>query len=167
MRRLGRTRRPRRRHQPRAHGIDPDAVGRKLVRQRAREAEEAGFCGHDMRSPRRTRMRAQPSDVHDDPRPRSLEMRQAGLHAVEGAIEDDGGDRAPLRHRHFVERLLCAHGSIVDQNVDAAEMRGGGGHHFFDRDRVGDVGNRRNGLATRPGDLAGNISRLHCGCCAH
>ena len=87
-------------------------------------------------------------------------MRQAGLHAVEGAIKNDGSDRAPFSHRHFVERLLCAHGSIVDQNVDAAEMRRGGGDQLFDRGSVGDVGYQSNGLATCPDDLAGDILRL-------
>jgi hypothetical protein len=48
-------------------------------------------------------------------------MGKAGFDAVERAVEDDGGDGAPVGERHGLERLFRAHRRIVDENVDAAK----------------------------------------------
>jgi hypothetical protein len=93
------------------------------------------------------------TDIHDHAGAAALEMRQAGFHAIERAVEDDGGDGAPVGKRHGRERLLGAHRRVVDQNVDAAEFLRRGRDHRIDRVGVGDVSGDGKRLAARPLDL--------------
>ena len=55
-----------------------------------------------------------------------------------------------------VEGLLGPDRSIVDQNIDAAEMCAGGGGHFLHCFGVRHIGGERNGLAAGPFDLDGD-----------
>ena len=107
--RLGLARRPRRRHHAGHHRVDRDLVRGELVRERAGEADEAGLGGDDVRAARRAGVGGEAADIDDRAGAARLEMRQAGLHAMERAVEDDADDLAPFRKRHVVERLLGAH----------------------------------------------------------
>ena len=81
-------------------------------------------------------------------------MRQAGFDAIERAVEDHAGDRAPVRKRHRFERLLHAHRGVIDQNVDTAEARRRGGDHGRNRVGVGDIGGDGERLPAAAFDLA-------------
>src|ERR1700730_12042806 len=147
MLRLRLPRRSRSGHYARGNRVDPDIVGGKLMRERARKPDQPGLGSHHMRPPRRADMRAQTSDVHDHAAACPPEMRQARLHAVECAVENNCGHRPPFRERHAVEGLLGPYRSIVDQNIDAAEMRGGGGDHHLHCVATCYIGDKCDGLA--------------------
>src|SRR3984893_2629931 len=131
MLRLRLPRRSRSGHYARGNRVDPDVVRGKLMRERTGEPDKPGLGSHDMRPPRRAGMRAQAPDVHDHAAACTPEMQPAGPRAIECALEDHRPHRAPFCERHAVEGLLGPYRSIVDQNVDTAEMCGGGGGHFL------------------------------------
>src|SRR5260370_13676288 len=149
--------------QTRRDRIDPDLVRRKLVRERAREAFEPGFGSHNVGTTRGAGMRAQAADIDDGAAAGALELSQAGLNAIERALEDDAGDRAPIRKRHLFERLLRAHRRVVDQDINAPEMRDRGSNHLCHSIGIGDIRSECNGGAARLDELRGATPRLAAG----
>ena len=99
-------------------------------------------------------VRAQAPNVDDRAGAAALEVRQAGLGAIEGAFEDDAHDLAPFGERHLVERLLPPQRRIVDETVDAAEALGRRRRHFLHGDRIGDIADAGDGLAASVFDRA-------------
>src|SRR3984893_1670870 len=142
--------------QTRCDRIDPDFVRRKLVRERAREAFKPGFGGHNVGATRGAGMRAQAADIDDGAAAGALELGQADWNAIERALEDDAGDRAPVRKRHLFERLLRAHRRVVDQDINAPEMRDRGSNHLCHCIGIGDIRSERDGGAACVGDLSGD-----------
>ena len=97
--------------------------------QRPGEADDPGLGGDHMRAIFGTGMRAQPADIDDGPAAGLPQRRQAGLDAVEGAVERNVHDLAPLGIAHLRERLFPPQRCVVDEDIDPAELLDGGVRH--------------------------------------
>src|ERR1043166_2130160 len=134
--------------------IDRDAVLGEVMREAAREADEAELRGDDVRAMLRAGMRAQAPDVDDRAGPARFEIRQAGLGAMERAVERDAEHVAPFGEGHLLEQPLLAQRRVVDQIIDAAELPGRVRDHLEHRLLVRHIGNRDDRLAAVALDLA-------------
>ena len=76
----------------------------------------------DMRAVLRAGMRAQAADIDDRARAALLQARQAGLDAMERAVEGDAEHLAPFLEAHLLERLLRAQRGVVDQDSRCGRM---------------------------------------------
>jgi hypothetical protein len=122
------------------------------VRQRAGEADQARLGGYHMGATLGADMRAQAADI-DDGAAVLLERRQAGLRAVEGAVEGDAEHATPFVIRHLAERLLAAQRRVVDEAVDALEARERRFGQACRGLRVGDIADMGGGAAATGFDL--------------
>ncbi len=154
MLRLGLAGRARRADQAGHHAVHRDIVAGEIVRERAREADQPGLGGDHVRAVLGAGMRREAADIDDGAGLALAQLRQAGLHAVEGAVEHDRHDLAPFLVAQLLERLLAAQRRVVDENIDAAEPLHRGGRHLLHRLGVGDVGGDRERLAAGLLDLA-------------
>ena len=116
--------------------------------QRAGEADDPGLGRHHMGAIGSACVRAEAADVDDGAGARLPQCRQAGLDAMEGAIERDVEDFAPGRIVHLGEGLFAPQRGIVDEDVDAAELSYRRIGHGLHRPCVGDVTDMHDRLAT-------------------
>src|ERR1700721_2085848 len=79
----------RRADEARNHEVDGDLVVGEILREPAREADQAGLGGDDVQAVARAAMAAQAAEIDDRAGAALLEMRQAGFHAQERAVERD------------------------------------------------------------------------------
>src|SRR5262245_46063343 len=121
MLRSGLTRRARKRHQAGCHRIDPDLVPGEFMRQRTGESDEPGLGSDHMRPSGGSGVRAQAADIDDYAGTGPLQLRQGRLYAVECSLDNNRCDGAPRFKGNFLERLLKAHGGVIDENIDPAE----------------------------------------------
>ncbi|VVN14514.1 hypothetical protein PS647_04023 [Pseudomonas fluorescens] len=88
--------------------------------------------------------------------------RQAQAGAVEHRRQVDGDDRIPTLHRKLIHRCHVLNASVVDQNVDAAELALGVGDHVGNLRRIADIGRVMADLAAKLlhlGDHLGGIAK--------
>src|SRR6185437_1789172 len=96
----------------------------------------------------RANMRTHAANI-DDATAVFSHCRQAGVHAAEGAVEDDVHDLTPLGKAHFRYMLFAPQSRVVYKNIDAAE--------FLERS----IGKRFGGLVIP--DITKNRNRLATG----
>jgi hypothetical protein len=128
--------------------------------QSSGEAHETCLGGHHMGSVLGSRVGAQSADIDDGADPTRAKLWEGGLGAIESAVKNDSQDIMPITERHISERHFHAECSIVDQNIDTAEMLGGGCHHPLDSADVGDIRQERKGSSPLGDDVAHNRLRL-------
>jgi hypothetical protein len=83
-------------------------------------------------------------------------MHQSGLHGEKGPVQVYGQHGVPIRQSHLVERLFRPHGGIVDEDVEAAKALDGRRDQPFDGGRIAHVGQYRERLSARGGDVGGD-----------
>src|SRR3954453_17531134 len=107
MLRLGLALRPRRADEAGHDTVHRDLVGREGVGEAAREADEAGFGGRYMHAVLRAGVGTHAADIDDGSGAAAAQLRQAGLAAVEGAVERHPENLVPFVAGHLVEGLFA------------------------------------------------------------
>src|SRR5690242_3989045 len=130
---------PRRPDQARNHAIDGDAVRSKVMGERPGEADDAGLCCHYMGAVACPGMCAQAPDIDNGPLAALLQMRQASLYAMKGAVQRDIHDLAPFGIAHLSEWLFTPQRRVVDENVNTAELLDRCLHHRLHLRGIGHV----------------------------
>src|SRR5215211_5098975 len=106
MLRLDEVLRARRGHEARGDAVHRHIVAGEIAGERAGEPGETGFGRQYVGAILRTGVGAQAAHVDDRPGAALLQMRQARLGAMEGAVEGDVEHAAPFRIGHVLQPLL-------------------------------------------------------------
>ena len=93
-----------------------------------------------MRAIFRAGMRAEAADVDDRASAGFAQSRQAGLHAMEGAVERHVHHLSPLGVTHGRDVFFAPERSVVDKYIDAAKLPERCLGHRLHGLGVGDVG---------------------------
>ena len=111
---------------------------REIVRQRARQARQAGLRSHDVRAPRGAGTTRHAADV-DDACTRGLANSGNAARVQKRSVKDDRQGRPPLLDG-FVERRFLPDRCVVDENIEASPALLDIRHHPGHRSVVGDIG---------------------------
>ena len=108
---------------PGRDGVDGDALGTELERQRLGEADEAGLRRDVVDHVLLTGLRARRRDVDDAAPPGLDHVGHHGLGAVEGPAEVDRHDAVPLLVGDRQELVEAGDARVVDEHERGSELR--------------------------------------------
>ncbi len=153
-------------HEAGAHGVDANAVRRKLARQRLRPAEHREFRGRIMREQRRADLGGERSRVDDAARALGDEMPGGDLVGQEYAARVDGEVEVPFLVGQFERALHRRDAGVGDADIAAAKMLQRFGERALDRGALAHVdldgdALRADLLRRSPGRLAIDIGDRH------